>query len=138
MRTTHRTTHRTTRLLVVTAALGLGLAACGSYSSTPSSGTVNGYGAGASPSASASAATGSSTLTIQGFAFGAISVKAGSTVTVKNLDAVEHTVHVHGTTIDLHVSPSGTDSFVAPSKAGTYQLTCDFHHAMTGTLTVTA
>jgi plastocyanin len=77
------------------------------------------------------------TLTISGFAFSPVTAKAGQTVTVVNEDTAEHTVNVHGTGLDVTV-PGGSDAtFKAPAAPGDYELTCDFHPDMHGTLTVT-
>jgi plastocyanin len=76
-------------------------------------------------------------LTISGFAFSELSVSAGEEVTVQNDDPSEHTVNVNGTDIDVTVPASGDATFTAPTKAGDYELTCDFHATMQGSLTVT-
>lgn len=120
------TTLRRTQLLVVTAALGLTLSACGSYGSSSTTDT-----------GSQAASNTGAKITISGFAFSVLTVKAGTTVSVTNKDAAAHTLKVQGTDIDVTVNPGGTDTFVAPSKAGTYTLICDFHLAMKGTLVVT-
>lgn len=79
------------------------------------------------------------TITIKDFDFGAPSgaVKAGSTVTVINEDSVAHTYEDVNGAFDSHTVPpnGGTATFTAP-KAGTYQVKCDFHASMHGTLTV--
>jgi plastocyanin len=77
------------------------------------------------------------TLTISGFAFSELSVKAGTKVTVTNEDSSDHTVNVKGTSTDVTVPAGGTATFDAPDQPGSYDLSCDFHPAMSGTLTVT-
>ena len=77
------------------------------------------------------------TLTIASFKFSALTVPAGAEVTVKNQDSATHTVKVKGTDVDVNVPGGGQATFTAPAKAGTYDLTCDFHASMHGTLTVT-
>jgi plastocyanin len=77
------------------------------------------------------------TLTISGFAFSELSVKAGTKVTVTNEDSSAHTVTVKGTSTDVNVPAGGTATFDAPDQPGSYDLSCDFHPAMSGTLTVT-
>jgi plastocyanin len=115
-------------------------AACSSSPSSPygaPSPNTSSPSATQSHSASASQAASSATLTISGFAFGVVTVKAGQKVTVVNEDTAEHTVNVQGTGIDVTV-PGGSDgTFKAPAAAGKYALTCDFHSDMHGTLTVT-
>ena len=55
-----------------------------------------------------------------------------------NADSVAHTLTIASTGLDVKVSANGSASFTAPTKAGNYALTCDFHPAMSGTLVVTA
>lgn len=61
----------------------------------------------------------------------------GADVTVKNAYSAGHTVKVKGTDVDVNVPGAGQATFTAPAKAGTCDLTCDFHASMHGTLTVT-
>jgi plastocyanin len=42
-----------------------------------------------------------------------------------------------GTSFDVKVAGSGTATFTAPSKAGTYAFHCNIHSSMKATLTVT-
>ena len=69
--------------------------------------------------------------------FSELTVSAGATVTVKNQDSVAHTVTLTGTSLDVKVPGGGQATFTAPTAAGSYPLTCDFHASMHGTLTVT-
>ncbi len=115
------------------------LAGCGSYSSASGgSGGLYGSAAKASSAATGGGSASADTVDISGFAFSAITVKAGATVTVRNADAAEHTLTIAAAGIDVKVPAGGSASFTAPAKAGTYALTCDFHHSMHGTLTVSA
>ena len=75
-------------------------------------------------------------MTISGFAFSLLTVKPGVVVTVRNEDSVAHTVHLGGTAIDVTVDGGGRATFTAPTQAGSYPLTCDFHAQMHGNLTV--
>ena len=77
-------------------------------------------------------------MDISGFTFSAITVKPGATITVTNADSVAHTVNVNGTHTDLNVPAGGQATFTAPTKPGSYPLTCDFHPRMHGMLTVVA
>lgn len=86
---------------------------------------------------SQSTAAAGPTITVAAFKFSALTVTAGAEVTVKNEDSATHTVKVKGTDLDVTVDGGGQATFTAPAKAGTYDLTCDFHSAMHGTLTVT-
>ena len=114
------------------------LTACGS--STTSAPAPDTTVAASSPASSgdSTAASGSGALTISGFAFSPATVKAGQEVTVTNADGVDHTVTIAGENVDVKVPANGSATFTAPSKAGSYALTCDFHPSMSGTLTVTA
>jgi len=83
------------------------------------------------------AAGASDSVTISGFAFSPATVKAGSSVTVTNDDGVEHTLTISSTGLDVTVPAQGSAKFTAPTKPGSYALTCDFHPSMSGMLTVT-
>ncbi len=113
------------------------LAGCGSYASTGNSSNGGAGLYGKAPQASATPAL-ASIVNISGFAFSAIRVKAGAMVEVKNADAVEHTLTIAAAGVDVQVPAGGSATFVAPSKPGRYALSCDFHHSMHGTITVTA
>jgi plastocyanin len=116
------------------------LAACGTASSTASSvaSAVTAPLAAASSAASVANGAGAATLTIAGFQFSPLTVPAGANVTVSNTDAVAHTVTISSEGLDVQVPANGTATFAAPSTAGTYDLTCDFHPTMKGTLVVTS
>lgn len=65
------------------------------------------------------------------------SVPAGSAITITNTDNEAHTVTSKDGGFDVKVAGhGGTAQLTAPSKAGTYQLTCDFHANMRGTIVV--
>jgi plastocyanin len=116
---------KTVRVAAISAALILAtnLAACSTGITTAPSPTV-----------SINPAT---TIVISNYGFSTIAVPAGSTITVVNKDGVDHSVNVNGTATDPQVGAGETKTFKAPLKAGIYKLTCDFHQAMHGTLTVT-
>jgi plastocyanin len=118
---------------IVLTAVALGTAGCASASPSalPAASVTSG-------TSTDPVATSGSTLTISGFMFSDLTVRAGETVTVTNQDGVGHTVNVNGTAIDVSVSANGKATFTAPAKAGSYPLTCDIHPAMHGTLHVTA
>lgn len=75
-------------------------------------------------------------ITISAFAFSAVTVEPGATVTVLNQDTVPHTVTADDGTFDVFVEPGAEATFVAPSTAGTHPFTCQVHPSMTGVLTV--
>ena len=84
----------------------------------------------------APATTSAAVLTIKNFMYIVpASVKAGSTVMVKNVDGTAHTVTIKGSPA-LIVQPGATATLTAPAKPGTYPITCDFHGNMKADLVV--
>jgi plastocyanin len=66
------------------------------------------------------------------------SVKAGSTITVKNNDSVAHTVTADNNSFNTgDINGGGTKTFTAPSNPGSFPFHCSIHPFMHGTLTVT-
>jgi plastocyanin len=111
----------------------LGTAGCAGGSGAPASTSAPppGSSSGISPS--------TGTITIKDFAYGEpLTVAAGATVTVTNMDSAAHTVTAdEGSAFDTEVKGGGgTASFVAPTKPGTYAYHCTFHPGMHGTLVV--
>src|SRR3954452_23684270 len=90
-----------------------------------------------SGSASSSPAEQGNTIIIKAYKYsGATSVKAGSTVIVRNDDSVAHTVTADkGGAWDLVVPGGASRTFTAPTS-GTYPYHCLFHGNMHGTLRV--
>jgi len=103
--------------------LSTGLAACGSSAKK------------STPTAAAPAAA---QITIDsGFDFSTTPVAAGSTVTVENDSASQHTVTADdGKSFDVTIDPGKTATFPAPA-GGTYKFHCKIHSYMHGSLTVT-
>lgn len=65
------------------------------------------------------------------------SVAPGATITVMNADSTAHTVTADGAGgFDVKVDGSGTATFTAPSKPGSYPFHCTFHSNMHGILVV--
>ena len=92
-------------------------------------------GASTPSTAPADAATGA-TLTIRDFAYAVpASVHPGAAVTVVNKDGEAHTVTVAGG-LKVVVQGGMTAMLGAPSKPGTYKISCDFHGNMHGDLLV--
>ena len=115
------------------------LAGCGTTSSggnanaTTSSSSSSTSAAGTASSTSTSAAV----LTIKGFAFQTpASVSPGATVTVRNEDGTAHTVTADSGNAFDDQAPSGTSTFTAPSRPGSYPFHCTIHPFMHGTLVV--
>jgi plastocyanin len=112
-------------ILIVVALLALGLAACSSSSKKSDAGTGS---------------TSGDTITIKNFSFATATVKAGSTVTVKNEDSTAHTVtsDTAGQFDAGTIDPGQSATFTAPSTPGSYPYHCNIHPTqMRSTLTVT-
>jgi plastocyanin len=114
------------------------LVACGSSGSSSSGSSSSGATSESSSGASSSeAGSAASTITIKGFRFTTPdSVSPGATITVKNEDGTAHTVTSdEGGAFDAQ-APSGTSTFPAPTKPGSYPFHCTIHPEMHGTLVV--
>ena len=84
---------------------------------------------------------GATTITIQNFAYrpATITVKAGSTITVKNQDSATHTVTADNNAFDTgNISGGASKTMTAPSTPGSFPYHCTIHPFMHGTLTVTS
>ena len=79
-------------------------------------------------------------ITVSNFAYeGDLTVPAGATVTVTNIDATQHTLTaVDGSFTTADIAPGASETFVAPTEPGIYEITCQVHGFMSGILTVTA
>jgi plastocyanin len=101
----------------------------------PTSQSPYGGGSGADNGGGAAAAT--ATIEISDFAFSDVTVAPGATITVVNRDDFPHTVtEADGAFSSGPVDGGGTGSFVAPTTPGTYEIHCNFHPQMSGTITV--
>jgi len=120
--------------------LALTLAACGGATSPPSGGYKPPPGGGGGSGASVAIANTS-------YSPSSITVKAGTTVTWTNNDAVTHSVtsdagafaggDLSGTMMDPYGGMSGGGSLrVTFTSAGTYNYHCNYHTVMHGTVTV--
>lgn len=65
-----------------------------------------------------------------------ITVRAGLTVTLRNVDAVPHTLVIASEGISVLVPANDISAFLAPSKPGTYAMTTAENAAIKGTLVV--
>jgi plastocyanin len=119
-------------MLVPAAVLTMGvLTACGGTTAPSTTTTVA-----TTPAAASSASTASITIKDFGYTVSG-SVTPGEKVSVHNDDTTAHTVTADtGSLFDVTVPPSGTATFTAPAKAGSFPFHCDFHANMHGTLTV--
>jgi plastocyanin len=116
-------------LCAIALALLAAVAGCGSTSAGAS---------GSSAPAAGSGTTGGSAtaITIKDFTFTTpASVSPGATVTVHNMDGLEHTVTADGGDFDSP-APAGNSTFTAPTKPGSYPFHCSIHPEMHGTLVV--
>lgn len=130
----------------VTAALALGLGACGS-SAKHSTGAPSGVSAASTTARSggtgSGVAAGGSAITISTtgdrFVFATSPVKSGSNVIVKNLSAAQHTVSADTSAggFDVTIDAGQTARFSGPARPGAYRFHCNIHTYMTATLTVT-
>jgi plastocyanin len=116
-------THSLARL-VLAGLCAVTVVACGSSGSSSSS-----------PPSHAS--TPASTITIEDFRFTTPdSVTPGATVTVDNKDGTAHTVTSDDGDAFDDTADSGTSTFTAPTKPGSYPFHCSLHPEMHGTLVV--
>jgi plastocyanin len=113
-------------------ALLLTLSACGSSSASTGATSPATTPAGAATTLAGSSAN---TLTITNKSFGALTVKAGATVSIVNADSVDHTVTADDGSFDVAVGAGQTASLVIPT-AGTYAIHCKIHSTMHGTILV--
>lgn len=78
------------------------------------------------------------TITISEFAFsGATEVPVGTTVIVTNDDSANHTWTASDGSFDSGSLAPGDSFEFTFTEAGTFEYVCNFHPAMTGTITVT-
>jgi plastocyanin len=112
--------------------------ACGGSGTTEKTSSATAT-ATASPTASAPATAGAATITIAKMNFGEpVTVSPGAQVTIKNDDAVEHSVTSDTSgQFDVDVESKGQGTLTAPSAAGEYKFHCTYHPSMHGTLIVT-
>jgi len=129
---------RTTALLIALAAIVgmLSTGGCGkSYSTKPGDYAQNTGG-----NNTGGGGDNQSQVTISGFAYGAIDVAAGSTVTWKNNDSVPHTATSDtGSAFAFDtgsIAAGGTSKGITFPQAGTFNYHCTFHAGMHGTIVV--
>lgn len=111
-------------------------AGCSSSKSSTSAPPAN-----STTSSSSSSTSSSGGITISGFSYsGEMTVKAGSTIAVTNMDSVPHTLtdKANHKFDSGTVDGGGTKTFTAPSTPGTYNFGCTFHPSMAGKLVVTS
>lgn len=120
------------------------LAACGSNDDSTSSSTNDmgsmpmSHDMGAMSTPMTSAAASASDIVISGNKFTVpASVTPGEKITIRNNDAVEHSVTADsGGAFNVEVEPGETATLVVPTAAGAYAFHCTYHPSMTATLTV--
>jgi plastocyanin len=74
-------------------------------------------------------------LTISGNSFSAASVTAATEFTITNNDGVGHTVTDDAGSFNVAVAGGGSEPLTIPAP-GTYQIHCEIHGSMRGTITV--
>jgi plastocyanin len=76
---------------------------------------------------------------IDNFAFSpkTLTVKAGTKVTVKNIDSTTHTFTADKGAFDTGDIDSGSSATVTVKKPGTYAYHCNIHNSMHGTIKAT-
>ncbi len=118
-------------LVVALAAASLGLVACGS-SGTASSTT----GSTASPTTSPPQSA--PVIVIKNFAFSpkSITVRSGTTITIKNEDQVTHTVTAINGSFNSGDIPAGQTGHVTVSGSGTVPYRCTIHPFMQASITI--
>jgi len=137
---------KTPRTLAASVVLAtLAIAGCGSDSKSSSTTVATAATSAASSAATSaettagstgeSAAAGGATMEIQGFKFGALTAAAGETITVTNGDSAKHTVTADDGSFDAKVDAGGTTTFTVDAP-GTYEIHCEVHPKMTGSITI--
>jgi plastocyanin len=123
-------------LLPATVFILVAVAGCGG--STGTSAATSGTVAATPKHATSSGNTASATITIKNFAYTMPStISPGETISVHNEDDAAHTVTADaGTAFNLTVPASGTATFTAPIRPGSYPFHCTYHANMHATLTV--
>jgi plastocyanin len=94
---------------------------------------------GGSASGASGGAVHTNSITISNYMFSPMSVivKPGSTISVTNKDAVQHTLTATAGQFDTgDINHDQTKTFTAPMKPGTYHYICSIHQYMMGTITV--
>ena len=87
-------------------------------------------------SGSAVARTSQPTLVISHSMFSRVTVHAGERFLVKNADKYDHTVKIVGSAADSLIHGHSYLIFTAPTKPGSYKLSCDLNKQMRGVLRV--
>ncbi len=92
------------------------------------------------PAPTATPATGGNQVTISGFAFSALTVPMGTTVTWKNLDSTAHTATADAASAFQFdtgtINAGATSKGITFSQMGAFAYHCNFHSSMHGTITV--
>lgn len=133
---------------ILAAGLIFGLTGCGSSTTTEGAAATTSQTSSSSPTTPATPASAAAPsapdakpviITIKAFKYAVpASVAPGAKVTVKNLDAQNHTLTSAPKGAFEVTATAGTSvMFTAPTKPGSYKFTCDFHADMMGTLVVT-
>lgn len=127
-----------TSLVLATSALLLTSACSGSSTKDTSDTSLPSSPSEPTAASTTAAADDSPLITIKGFRYTPVQVAPGTTITVKNLDDVEHTV-TSDTKGEFDAAEIGgtPKTFTAPTKPGAYNFHCTYHASMHGQLIVT-
>ena len=124
--------------------LGMLLAGCAQYDTTPSpNGTGNtgpgSGGGGAQTGSGGTTAAGSVTVHISNFAFvpAEITIRQGTTVTWVNDDSVPHLIRMSGKPDSQQLGKGDTYSYTFTDAPGEYDYSCGIHPSMHGKVMVT-
>lgn len=148
-----RATTKTVLSLTATIGVAVALAGCGgagngsapSSTSSPMSSSSMSSSSTSSPSMSSSGSASSTSssaaaptkVTIKNFMFAIPGpVAPGAKVMVTNSDTTNHTFTLKAAGVDAKAEAGRTVTFTAPTKPGSYKVTCDYHANMSGTLVV--
>ncbi len=126
-------------LAAAAAAMTLGAAACGSSDDDKSAPTTAAPAGAIQPGTKVAAVPAGAPLIDQEdlkFKPNELTVKTGDKVYFKNSETAVHTVTIQGKNISGTMVRNDIIEWAAPSTAGTYRITCDYHPQMKATLTV--
>lgn len=126
-------TNRTKAMLLMLLALvtALSLAACGGEDE------AEGTDSEAATETEAEGGETNADLTISDFAFSGGTFEAGQTITVANNDGAPHTVTASDGSFNTgNIAGGESGELTLPSEPGSYEIFCEVHPTMAGTLTV--
>ncbi len=119
----------------IAGATAAGTAACGAGAQSPA--PAAGPGTSASPAPVETGPDGVVTYRVARFQFPALTVSPGATLRIVDGDSEPHTVTaVDGSFDSGSFDPDSPATLTAPTKPGTYKITCTIHPSMEGEIVV--